>query len=73
MAARVATLVNNLGPLEQDVCMTGGVAKNAGVVASLERLLSTRLKTIKRLDPQLAGALGAALFAAEGAEGGAPC
>ena len=70
MAARIATLVNNLG-VEQDVCMTGGVAKNSGVIASLERLLTIRLKRIRRMDPQIAGAIGAALIAAEKAGGGA--
>jgi len=40
------------------------------VLASLERLLSLRLKHIRREDPQIAGAIGAALFAAEHANGG---
>ena len=69
MAARIATLVNNLGVVP-DVCMTGGVAKNSGVIASLEKLLAIRLKKVTRMDPQLAGALGAALIAAEKAGGG---
>ena len=69
MAARMATLVRNIGA-EPDVCMTGGVAKNGGVLASLERSLSLRLKHIRREDPQITGAIGAALFAAEHANGG---
>jgi predicted CoA-substrate-specific enzyme activase len=69
MAARMATLVRNIGA-EPDVCMTGGVAKNGGVLASLERSLSLRLKRVGREDPQIAGAIGAALFAAEHANGG---
>ncbi len=69
MAARMATLVRHIGA-EPDVCMTGGVAKNGGVLASLERLLSLRLKRVRREDPQIAGAIGAALFAAERANGG---
>jgi predicted CoA-substrate-specific enzyme activase len=69
MAARMATLVRNIGA-EPDVCMTGGVAKNGGVLGNLERLLSLRLKRIRREDPQIAGAIGAALFAAEHANGG---
>jgi (R)-2-hydroxyacyl-CoA dehydratese activating ATPase len=70
MASRMSTLANNIG-LEKDVCMTGGVAKNNGVVSALEKHLGTRIKRIRREDPQLAGAIGAALFAAEKLNGGA--
>jgi predicted CoA-substrate-specific enzyme activase len=69
MAARAATLVRNIGT-EPDVCMTGGVAKNGGVLEGLERLLSVRLKRVRREDPQITGAIGAALLAAEHANGG---
>lgn len=69
MASRMATLANNIG-VERDVCMTGGVAKNDGVVSSLEKLLGVRIKRIRRADPQLAGALGAALFAGDKMKGG---
>lgn len=69
MASRMSTLANNIG-LEKDVCMTGGVAKNNGVVSALEKHLGTRIKRIRREDPQLAGAIGAALFAAEKTKGG---
>jgi len=70
MASRMSTLANNIG-LEKDVCMTGGVAKNDGVVSALEKHLGLRIKRIRREDPQLAGAIGAALFAAEKLNGGA--
>jgi activator of 2-hydroxyglutaryl-CoA dehydratase len=50
--------------------MTGGVAKNGGVIASIEKLLTVRLKRVRREDPQIAGAIGAALFAAEKTGGG---
>jgi len=69
MASRMSTLANNIG-LEKDVCMTGGVAKNDGVVNSLEKHLGIRIKRIRRADPQIAGAIGAALFATEKANGG---
>ena len=69
MASRMATLANNIG-VERDVCMTGGVAKNDGVVSALEKLLGVRIKRIRRADPQLAGALGAALIAGDRANGG---
>jgi (R)-2-hydroxyacyl-CoA dehydratese activating ATPase len=70
MAGRMAMIVNSIG-CERDVVMTGGVAKNAGVMAALEKMLGMRIKRVNRADPQLAGAIGAALYAAEKAKGGA--
>jgi predicted CoA-substrate-specific enzyme activase len=67
MAARVAILARSVG-LERDVCMTGGVAKNAGVVSALEKLLDVNIRRLK-VDPQLVGALGAAVYAKEKMEG----
>ncbi|MDY6903385.1 MAG: acyl-CoA dehydratase activase [Thermodesulfobacteriota bacterium] len=64
MAGRVALLVNSLG-VEKDVCMTGGVSKNAGVVNTLEGLIGCGIKRIRKADAQLAGAIGAAIIAAE--------
>jgi activator of 2-hydroxyglutaryl-CoA dehydratase len=64
MANRVSMLAAALG-LENDICMTGGVAKNRGVVHALARILGKRIKDIRNVDPQLTGALGAALYAAE--------
>jgi predicted CoA-substrate-specific enzyme activase len=64
MAARIAVLVNNLG-LERDIFITGGVAKNYGVVAALERLLGIKTKKMNKFDPQITGALGAAIIAKE--------
>jgi len=69
MASRMSVIVNNIG-FERDVVMTGGVAKNAGVVSALEKLLGLRIKRVTRQDPQLAGAIGAALYAAEKQKGG---
>ena len=54
MASRMAVLANSVG-VERDVCMTGGVAKNDGVVTALEKLLGVRIKRIRRSDPQIAG------------------
>jgi len=68
MAKRVATLVNSVQP-EKEICMTGGVAKNSGVVAVLESLLGNRMKKLRKSDPQLAGAIGAALIAADSITG----
>ena len=63
MAARVAILAKSVG-VEKDVCMTGGVAKNAGVVEAMEKQLGVPMRRLK-LDPQVMGALGAAVFAKE--------
>jgi predicted CoA-substrate-specific enzyme activase len=69
MAQRTAVLVNSLGTV-QNLCMTGGVAKNPGVVKALEAQLGVRIKPVRKLDPQLTGALGAALWAHERAQEG---
>ncbi len=63
MAGRVATLVGSIG-IESDLCMTGGVAKNMGVVKSLETITGLRVRRLS-VDPQIVGALGAALLARE--------
>lgn len=63
VARRVAGLAMRLG-VRHPVVMTGGVAANPGVVAALEEELSCTL--VIPSEPQLAGALGAALFALEG-------
>jgi len=54
------------GGLEKDVVMTGGVAKNAGVVRAVAGVLKTDV--IVAPNPQTTGALGAALFAYEAAQ-----
>ena len=43
--------------------MTGGVAKNPGVVAVLEEQLGEKLHIYK--EPEIVGALGAALYGLE--------
>ncbi len=63
MAGRIAILANRAG-VEKEVCMTGGVAKNDGVLRNLEKNLKIRIRKIK-VDPQIVGALGAAIFARE--------
>ena len=42
--------------------MTGGVAKNIGVIKSLEGWLGVGIKTVPA-DPQIVGAVGASLLA----------
>lgn len=62
IADRTAGLVKRVG-LEEKVMMTGGVAKNGAVVRALEEKLGTAI--IVPAEPQIAGALGAAILAAE--------
>ena len=47
---------------------TGGCAKNAGLAKALEKHLKVSVKQLPQ-DPQIAGAVGAALIAAEKAAG----
>ena len=63
MARRVKMLAGRVG-IENDVGITGGVSKNVGVVKVLQKMLNTEFVGFPE-DPQIMGALGAALFAAE--------
>jgi len=60
VAARTASLAKRLG-LVEPVAMTGGVARNPGVVRALERELNTQIQVSP--EAQLNGAFGAALHA----------
>lgn len=62
VAKRVAGLGGRVG-IRPDVVMTGGVALNQGVVRALEKEIGERIVVAE--NPQMMGALGAALFAAE--------
>lgn len=64
MANRVCSQARTL-TIDNDVIMTGGVAKNIGVFQALSQSLGVSLKTLPDLDPQINGALGAALLAQE--------
>jgi benzoyl-CoA reductase subunit A len=61
MAHRVVTLLRRIG-VEPEFAITGGIAKNVGVVTRIERELGLEALT-PTYDTQIAGALGAALFA----------
>ncbi len=61
MAHRVYSLLERLG-VEKDFGITGGIAKNVGIVKRLEKELSMIPLTPKH-DPQIAGGVGASLFA----------
>lgn len=60
VADRIMEMVGNMG-LKSDVVTTGGVAKNKAIVKELES--KTRLSITVPPEPQIVGALGAALFA----------
>jgi predicted CoA-substrate-specific enzyme activase len=68
LAGRVASLTRRLG-LMREIVITGGVAKNRGVQKAVEEKLNIGLQSFNNADPQLAGALGAALIAADFASG----
>ncbi len=60
MADRVTQLIERVG-VEEKFFITGGIAKNVGVVKRIEDRIKTKaVKT--NYDSQIAGALGAALF-----------
>lgn len=63
VARRAAGLVRRLGPVESPIAMSGGVARNQGVVRALADELGMPIEIPDRC--QLCGALGAALFAIE--------
>ena len=60
IADRVLGMVNRVG-IEEEVTLTGGVAKNEGVARALEERLGVRMFIPP--EPQMIGALGAALLA----------
>jgi predicted CoA-substrate-specific enzyme activase len=65
---RIGSMVRCVGVRER-VVFTGGVAKNAGMVAALEKELKTKM--LIPPEPQIVGALGAALIAQKAlSEGG---
>jgi predicted CoA-substrate-specific enzyme activase len=62
LASRVAALARRL-KIEPDVVLTGGVAKNIGMVKSMKENLGCELLVPK--EPLLTGAMGAAILAKE--------
>jgi predicted CoA-substrate-specific enzyme activase len=63
IADRTMGLINRLGGVESEVIMAGGVAKNIGVVKALEKIVGFPIKI--HVEPQIIGALGAAILALE--------
>jgi bzd-type benzoyl-CoA reductase Q subunit len=67
MAQRMYDLLQKVG-VEKEFVITGGQCKNIGIVKRMERLVGFKCLPLSKdyghaLDPQLAGAIGAALFA----------
>jgi predicted CoA-substrate-specific enzyme activase len=67
IAVRVTTMLGRI-PVQDEVVLTGGVARNAGVAQMLEEKLSRPIVVPEQA--QLAGAIGAALIAQDLAPGG---
>jgi activator of 2-hydroxyglutaryl-CoA dehydratase len=66
VANRAASLAKSI-LVVPDAVMTGGVAKNSGMFSAMERALGVKLHRVE--NPQINGALGAAIFAADKVEG----
>lgn len=62
VAKRTVAMVSQVG-ITEDVLVTGGVAYNEGVLAALGKAMKVR--PVLPEDPQLVGAIGAAIIAAE--------
>ncbi len=63
IAWRIHGMIGRVQP-EKEIAFTGGLAKNPGIVKRLEKAMGMTALTSK-YDPQLAGAIGAALIAQE--------
>jgi len=63
VANRLYSMVRRVG-LTEELALTGGCSKNQGLAKALERKLGVTVKMLPQ-DPQLAGAVGAALIAGE--------
>lgn len=59
LVVRIQALLGRVGT-EETLCVSGGVAKNIGIVTRLEKNLG--LKIFTPIDPQIIGAFGAALI-----------
>jgi predicted CoA-substrate-specific enzyme activase len=64
VAGRLSSMLRRVG-LVEDVALTGGCAKNEGLVKALEEKLRMSVRRLPE-DPQIVGAVGAAIIAKEG-------
>jgi predicted CoA-substrate-specific enzyme activase len=67
LAERLAALVKQVWLADRETTLTGGVAKNAGMVKALEEVLGKRLNIGH--DAEFMGAIGAAVLARDAARG----
>lgn len=65
IAGKAYSLLSRVGP-EPEFMMTGGVARNPGVVRAVEEKLGAKLFLCE--DPEIVGAVGAALYGLESLE-----
>lgn len=65
LVRRITSLIERVG-VQPELSISGGIAKNTGVVTRIEKYLNVKAHIWK--DPQAIGALGAALFAAAAAQ-----
>ena len=63
VAKRLRAMARRVGVVE-DVALSGGCSKNQGLVVALGEILKVSIRKLPH-DPQLAGAVGAALIAME--------
>ncbi|MFA5323982.1 MAG: acyl-CoA dehydratase activase [Smithella sp.] len=63
VAKRVASMAKTID-IEDNLCITGGVSKNSGVVRQLAYHMNSSFKSLP-VDPQIIGAMGAAVYAME--------
>ena len=66
IARRIRGMIFKVG-LEEDLVLTGGCARNKALATALENLMNVKLAPLP-INPQIMGALGAAMFAAEHAQ-----
>jgi len=62
---RVVSFLGRLGAMERDAAVSGGIAKNRGITSRLEAALG--FPCLIPPEPQIVGAVGAALLARDGA------
>jgi len=62
MAMRIVELLERLG-MEKEFAITGGQSKNKGTTKRVEELIGAKVIEARGFDPQIAGGIGAALFA----------
>jgi bzd-type benzoyl-CoA reductase Q subunit len=62
LSSRASNLVKRVD-VEPEFAVTGGIAKNPGVLTRVEQMLGVKAKVL--FEPQIIGALGAAIFASE--------